>query len=95
MCSDSEITRGRFRDGWRLTGIPYSWERRMNRVLEQLGDVEYVLLKGHPTLAEIEVGEGVRKRSGRWYPVSRHQVLCDTLCTQTMNEWGKLSGVIR
>lgn len=94
-CTDSEVTLGRFCDGWRLTGVPRSWERRMRVALGQLGDVEFVLLKGHPTQEELASLEQVGRRGDRTYPVSRHQVLCDSLCTRLLNEWAQLSGATR
>jgi ribonuclease HI len=93
MCSDSEVTRGRFRDGWRLAGIPNSWVRRMHAVRDRLGDIEFLLLKGHPTQAEL--AEGKVAKGGRELLVSEHQVFCDALCTRTLNEWGAASGIPR
>lgn len=95
MASDSEVTIGRFRSGWRLSGIPRGWETRMLHALDRVGDVEYVLVKGHPNRAEILTGVGTRARSGRSYPVSEHQVFCDDLCTRMLDEWGKAHGVAR
>jgi ribonuclease HI len=94
-CSDSGVTIGRFSEGWRTVGIPQSWVERMHRVWERAGEIEYVLHKGHPTKDELQAGVGVRERSGRSYPVSHHQVLCDRLCTQVLNDWAKRSGAVR
>jgi ribonuclease HI len=92
MSSDSDITIGRFSRNWRLSGIPHTWQRRMRQALENLGNLEFVLLKGHPTAVELQQGFGTNDRSGRRYPVSEHQVLCDRLCRQTIREWSTAHG---
>lgn len=95
VASDSQITIGRFRDGWRQRGLPRGWTTRLTQALDRVGDLEYVHLKGHPNKAEISQGEGVRRRNGRRYPVSEHQVFCDSLCTSVLDTWSVFSGVKR
>jgi ribonuclease HI len=95
VCSDSEMTIGRFSAGWRMMGVPKTWHMRMRAALDSLGRLEFVLLKGHPLASELAAGFGRNRNSERVYPVSHHQVLCDTLCTRTIQEWGLASGTQR
>jgi ribonuclease HI len=81
VCTDSLVTIRRFRDEGRLAGIPNEWRRRMAMTLGRLGELEYVLLDGHPTRAQLAAGIG--KRGG---PVSEHNVWCDHACTEAGRE---------
>lgn len=78
VCTDSFVTLRRFRDEARLAGIPLDWRRRMAVALGRLGRIEYVLLDGHPTRAQLAAGVGKRGN-----PVSEHNVWCDKTCTAT------------
>lgn len=73
--SDSGCTVQRFRDNARCKGIPDDLVARKNATLARLGTLTYVLLGGHPTRRELELG--VR---GDGKPVSPHNVRCDHLC---------------
>lgn len=73
--SDSGVTIGRFRDGDKTKGVPPVWVRRLASVRHRLGELEYVLLGGHPSKKELAAG--VRK-DGK--PVSEFNVWCDREC---------------
>lgn len=81
---DSLVTIRRFRDDARVAGIPYDWRKRMAYVLGRLGALNYVLLDGHPTRAQLAAGVGKRGN-----PVSKWNVWCDEACTA---EGRKISG---
>lgn len=76
--SDSQITLGRAFQGWKWNNIP-DWLYRMfgeqRDRLKNWDRIEFVLLEGHPTKAELILGVG---RKG--YPVSEHNVAVDRLC---------------
>jgi ribonuclease HI len=95
LFSDSQITLGRLSQGWRMKGVPDRWVERVAAVLETVGDVEFVHLKGHPKPADLDAGFMVSPTSGRTYPVSRHQVKCDSLCTDVLERWSQVSGITR
>lgn len=95
LCTDSQITIGRLSMGWRLKGIPDGWARRMGETLRSLGAVHYVPMKGHPTKADLEAGQGTRKEDGKTYAVSKHQVKCDRLCGEALKKWSEISGITR
>lgn len=65
-----------------LGGIPDDWCRRMAYVLGRLGVLEFVLLDGHPTRAQLAAGIG--KRGNK---VSEFQVWCDQECTRLGREY--------
>lgn len=89
VCSDSQITLGRAFMGWRWKNIPqwmhdqYQQERRR---LVNWDKIEYVLLQGHPTRAELAAGFG-----SRGYPVSEWNVWCDKECGKKATEYMNLS----
>lgn len=71
--SDSRITLCRFFEGGANRGIPVDWVMQVHRtILPRLGLLTPVLLSGHPTKAQLAVGEG---KGGR--PVSSFNVWCD------------------
>jgi ribonuclease HI len=76
--SDSQVTIGRIFWGWAWRGLPASWIGRKDAILARLGPITPVLLQGHPTQADLARGIGAK----RGYPVSRHNVMCDRLCTE-------------
>lgn len=76
--SDSDVTLQRFFRNATARNIPADWHNRMFRCLDRLGTLTPVLLSGHPTKKELEVGVS---RSG--HPVSEHNVFCDRMCTET------------
>lgn len=75
VCSDSQITLGRFFQGWATQGISEDLLVRRDAVLARLGSLTPVRLDGHPTKDQLK--RGVGRRGG---PVSRHQVWCDIAC---------------
>lgn len=85
-CSDSLVTIRRFRDDAGLAGIPIEWRRRMAVVLGRLGQIEYVLLDGHPSRAQLaeqeKLGEWVAGAGKRGNPVSKWNRWCDERCTE-------------
>jgi ribonuclease HI len=77
VCSDSEVTLGRIFGRWREEKVPVDLIRRKQVALRRLGDIEPVLLQGHPTRKELSEGKGKRG-----YPVSEHNVWCDAECSR-------------
>lgn len=77
VCTDSLVTIRRFRDEGRLAGIPLPWRKRMAMTLGRLGVLEYVLLDGHPTKAQLAAGVGKRGN-----PVSEHNAWADRECAE-------------
>jgi ribonuclease HI len=78
ICSDSQITLGRAFMGWKWKNIPawlhHDYQRARAR-LKNWDKIEFQLLQGHPTKAELTAGVG-----SRGYPVSEHNVWCDKAC---------------
>lgn len=75
--SDSNVTLGRVFRGWKWANIP-TWVHDLYRQqVERLAwsSIDFVLLAGHPTAAQLAAGTG---RHG--YPVSEHNVWCDKAC---------------
>jgi ribonuclease HI len=75
--SDSQITLGRVFRGWKMDGIPFALQRRAITARQRLGPVDFVLLDGHPTRAQLAAGIGKRGQ-----PVSEHNVWCDHACCE-------------
>jgi ribonuclease HI len=82
VCSDSQVTLGRFFNRWRLTNIPDGWVERCKAVVPQLGKLTIVRLDGHPTAEQLATGVG--KRGG---PVSIHNSWCDWRCNDEARKW--------
>lgn len=86
--TDSWVTLCRFKNPRKasMKGIPDLWRQRavdaVDRFYKELPP-KFVLLGGHPTKAEL--ASGARKKDG--LPVSKHNVFCDKLCTQTGKEY--------
>jgi ribonuclease HI len=74
--SDSAITLGRFFSGWRNENLPEAWVQWSARLVARLGAVEWVLLDGHPTRAQLASGLGKRGN-----PCSTFNVWCDVACS--------------
>lgn len=79
ILSDSGVTLTRFKrpEGARMKGLPPSLVGFMRVAVARLGEVEWVLLGGHPNRKQL--AEGVRK-DGK--PVSQHNVWCDKKCNE-------------
>lgn len=76
--SDSQITIGRLSMGWKWKNIPrwvHSVFKNVRGLMVNFEKISFVLLDGHPTKAQLELGVG---RHG--YPVSEHNVWCDQAC---------------
>jgi ribonuclease HI len=74
--SDSQLTLGRFFQGWKNRNIPDEFIFRAQKALNRLGKITPVLLSGHPSKNELKTG---LSKSGR--PVSEHNAYVDRLCT--------------
>lgn len=78
--SDSQVTLGRAFEGWKWNNIPaclYECFGKQAARLMHWKEIQYVLLDGHPTKAQLESGKGKRG-----HPVSEHNVWCDHACGQ-------------
>jgi ribonuclease HI len=95
LCSDSQVTLGRVSQGWKMRGVPQRWVERVAEILERVGDIEFVHLKGHPTRADLAAGFKLSSRGDRTYPVSHHQVKCDRLCNEVLEQWSRVAGITR
>ncbi len=80
--SDSMIALGRVFKGWRGKNLPSNVIERTTAAMARMGKVEYVLLQGHPTKADLERGIGAK----RGFPVSKHNVWCDKECGRQAKE---------
>jgi ribonuclease HI len=82
--SDSQITLGRLFLGWKMNGIPPVLVRQGAAALERLDlpHIQWTLLDGHPTKAQLAMGKGKRGN-----PVSIHNVACDTECGRLAREF--------
>lgn len=78
LYSDSKITLARITKVQALKNIPEAWYKRMQKVVADIGleRINPVLLKGHPTQADLERGTSAKK--GR--PVSEWNKWCDDEC---------------
>jgi hypothetical protein len=78
VLSDSQITLGRIFQGWKWHGIPlwlhHEFQAERKRLIN-FESLEFFLLQGHPTKAELAAGIG-----SRGYPVSEHNVWADKAC---------------
>lgn len=76
--SDSAVTLGRVFSGFKWKNVP-GWMHRIYRQqrarLVNWDRIQYVLLDGHPTKAQLQAGIGKRG-----HPVSEHNVWCDDAC---------------
>jgi ribonuclease HI len=76
--SDSQVTLGRLFMGWKWSNVPPAMHQvyqLLRRRLVNWERIEYVLLDGHPTKAELLAGIGKRG-----HPVSEHNAWCDEAC---------------
>jgi ribonuclease HI len=82
--TDSNVTIGRMSKGWATEGIPELLVTRARHCLSRLGVIDWYLLDGHPTRAQLREGYGKRGN-----PVSIHNVWCDEQCSRLMLEYAK------
>lgn len=74
--SDSRITLGRLFEGWKTEGIPEVWTGWAEYYVKRLHHpVQWTLLDGHPTQAQLAAGTGKRGN-----PVSKWNAWCDKEC---------------
>lgn len=85
--SDSQITLGRLFLGWKMNGIPPVLVKQGAEALERLDlpNIQWTLLDGHPTKAQLAIGRGKRGN-----PVSIHNVECDKECGRLAREFSAL-----
>lgn len=81
--SDSQIALGRVFKNWRETNLPANISQRSAKAVKRLGKIQTVLLQGHPTKGDLELGIG-KKRN---LPVSIHNVWCDKACSAAAKEF--------
>jgi ribonuclease HI len=74
--SDSMIALGRVFKGWRLKNLPANVAKRSAAAVARLGEIQTVLLQGHPTKADLARGIGAKRN----LPVSIFNVWCDAEC---------------
>lgn len=78
--SDSQVTLGRAFLGWKWNNIPpvvKEWFDSQRNRLTRWNEIQFVLVDGHPTRAELAAGTGKRG-----HPVSIHNVWCDRTCQE-------------
>lgn len=76
--SDSQVTLGRVFMEWKWNNVPDWLHKKFQDAQSRLihwKDIQYILLDGHPTRAQLEAGTGKRG-----HPVSPHNVWCDQAC---------------
>jgi ribonuclease HI len=86
--SDSQITLGRIFLGWKWKNIPLWLHHEYQQARARLVNwdkIQWVLLQGHPTRAELAAGIG-----SRGYPVSEHNVWVDKTCGERAAEFLKI-----
>lgn len=84
--SDSQITLGRAFLGWKWDNIPTWLYNRFGQQRARLENwwptIQYVLLDGHPTRAQLKAGIGKRG-----HPVDVNNKWCDEACTQAAQDY--------
>ena len=91
--SDSQVTLGRAFEGWKWKNIPmwmHATYQEQRARLVNWDRIEYTLLQGHPTRAELSRGIG-----SRGYPVSIHNQWCDKRCGEMAVKFMGVRGEIR
>jgi ribonuclease HI len=87
VLSDSQVTLGRAFLGWKWKNVPLWLHHRYQVARTRLvnwDSLQWTLLQGHPTKAELTAGVG-----SRGYPVSIHNQWCDKACGQAAEEFLK------
>jgi len=81
--TDSLVTLRRFDSMTaKMNGIPDFLANRVRAVVDRM-NYRLTLLAGHPTKEHLKAGFKI-KDSGNKYPVSRWNVLCDSLCGEAL-----------
>lgn len=86
--SDSQVTLGRAFMGWNWKNVPrwlYDAFGAQATRLIHWKQINFVLLDGHPTKAQLEAGLGKRG-----HPVSEHNVWCDAACGEAARKFFEL-----
>lgn len=65
--------------------LPDNLIRRTETAFDRMGKLTKRHLKGHPTEEDLARGYAISKRSGKQYPVSKHNVWCDEMCGVVAN----------
>lgn len=84
--SDSWVAVCRVFENGRRKNLPQNISDRSEAAVARLGKIEWTLLAGHPTKAELETGISVRKPG---MPVSIYDVRVDELCTMESKNYKK------
>lgn len=84
LYSDSWVTLTRLFQQAKRKNLPLWLSDKLDYMLRKgyFANVEYTLLNGHPTKAELETGVGKRG-----YPTSIHNVWCDKACGEIAREF--------
>lgn len=83
--SDSNVALGRVFRGWKQKNLPANVARRSAAAVARLGEIEVVLLQGHPTAKDLASGIGKK----RHLPVSIHNVWADKRCREEARKYLK------
>ncbi len=78
--SDSFTALSRVFENASVRNLPKSIQMRTHAAKARLGKVNWVLMKGHPSQAQLAAGEAPSSGGKRMLPVSAHQVWCDEEC---------------
>jgi ribonuclease HI len=98
VATDSQCTLQRWTGTRRdFKGIPWEWSDRMTRVLGRLGELAWLQLAGHPTVADLARGYKVKPGAAgaeqAHLPVSRWQVMCDRQCRRLAQQFRDMHGL--
>ena len=86
LFSDSELTLNRIFKNYNKDKLPPSVKTRLGTVFAKVKDrVNGVLVAGHPTKKDL--AQGFKTKGNKQYPVSKWNVLCDSLCTQEASKF--------
>jgi len=80
---DSQIALGRVFKNWSERNLPRNISMRSKAAVARIGQIETVLLQGHPTKADLACGIGKK----RGLPVSEHNVWADKSCHKAAEEF--------
>lgn len=81
--SDSQLTLERAFGNYPWSGIPDEMRIKVQGIVAALrdrGELNYVLVAGHPTRAQLHQGYKIKKNGSR-HPVSKWNVFCDENCS--------------
>jgi ribonuclease HI len=83
VCSDSNVALGRVFKGWKQKNLPANIAKCSAAAVARLGEIDVVLLQGHPTKADLERGIGAKRN----LPVSIHNVWADKRCREEARKY--------